>query len=74
MIKRTLDAGLEPLQFVGLHALGEAFQFGQQHVQRFLGSFGAGSRVAEHAAAVAQGVTRGIDRIAESAFFADFRE
>ena len=55
-------------------ALGQADQLAERHVERLLGPLGAGAGVAEHAAAVAQRVVRGVDAVAQAAALADLGE
>ncbi len=70
----ALDAGLEPGQLVGSHARGQPGQFAQRHVERLLRALGAGAGIAQHAAAIAQRMHRGVDAVAQPALLAHFGE
>ena len=72
--QRAFDPRLEAAEFVGLDALAQADQFAQRHVERLLGTLGAGAGVAEHAARVAQRMARRVNAVAQSAALADFGE
>ncbi len=70
----ALDAGFQPGELAGFDACRQAHELAEGDVERFLGPFGAGAGIAHHRAAVAQGVGRGVDGVAQAALLADFGE
>ena len=65
---------LSRCELAGFDAFAKPHQFGDRDVERFLGAFGGGAGVAEDGGAVALGVERGVNGVAEAALLADFGE
>ena len=71
---RRFQAGTNPLHFFFGDAIGQAFQFADGDVERFLGAFGGGARVANDAGNLFERLVIGTDRIAQAALLAHFGE